>query len=149
PGIIPPPCHEVHQLFLEGCFWKGVSGRANQTVLGKTRYSDSAFRSSALSLGMPLPARLRTVFFGSATHRFALMLGYPTVFIAQMFLLNRHSHARIMSALRFLLFLTVLLYSLCGLALPVSFAQEAHLHSAKAGDVEIWSRGPQQKRGDL
>ena len=23
------------------------------------------------------------------------------------------------------------------------------LHSAKAGDVEIWSRGPQQKRGDL
>ncbi len=36
-----------------------------------------------------------------------------------------------------------------GSALPVSVAQQLHLHSGKAGDVEIWSRGPQQKRGDL
>jgi LPS-assembly protein len=77
------------------------------------------------------------------------MLGYPTVFIAQMFRLNRHSHAWIPSALRFFLFSTALFYLLCGLSLHVSRAQQPGLHSAKAGDVEIWSRGPQQKRGDL
>ena len=77
------------------------------------------------------------------------MLGYPTDFIAQMFRVNGHFHARITSALRFLLILTTLLYSLFGPVLLGSHAQQAGLHSVKAGDVEIWSRGPQQKRGDL
>jgi LPS-assembly protein len=77
------------------------------------------------------------------------MLGYPTVFIAQMFPVNGHSHARILSALRFFLFFATLFYFFCGPALQVSPAQQIRLHSGKAGDVEIWSRGPQQKRGDL
>ncbi|MGB7283720.1 MAG: LPS assembly protein LptD [Candidatus Acidiferrum sp.] len=77
------------------------------------------------------------------------MLGYPTVFIDQMFRVNGRSHARITSALRFLLFFTALFYLFCGTSLRVSFAQQAPLHSTKAGNVEIWSRGPQQKRGDL
>jgi LPS-assembly protein len=77
------------------------------------------------------------------------MLGYPTVFIEQMFRVNGHSHARIASLLRFVLLLTALLFSLCGPALPVSFAQQIRLHAGTGGDVEIWSRGPQQKRGDL
>lgn len=77
------------------------------------------------------------------------MLGYPTVFIAQMFRLNRHSHARIRSALRFLFLCTSLACSLSGPALPSASARQAPLHSAKTGDVEIWSRGPQQKRGNL
>ena len=78
------------------------------------------------------------------------MLGYPTVFIAQMFRVNGRSHARIMSAPRFFLLLSdAPLFSLLGPILPVSAAQRIRLHSAKAGNVEIWSRGPQQKRGDL
>ncbi|MGC1485305.1 MAG: LPS assembly protein LptD [Candidatus Acidiferrum sp.] len=77
------------------------------------------------------------------------MLGYPTDFIAQMFRVNGRFHARITSALRLFLFFTAILYSLCGLALPVSLAQQVRLRSSKGGDVEIWSRGPQQKRGDL
>jgi LPS-assembly protein len=66
-----------------------------------------------------------------------------------MFRLNRQYHARILSALRFFFCFAALFYSFAGPALSVSFAQQAALHSAKAGDVEIWSRGPQQKRGDL
>jgi LPS-assembly protein len=77
------------------------------------------------------------------------MLGYPTVFIAQMFRVNGRSHARIMSAPRLFLFLATFLYFLYSPALPVSSAQQGRLHSAKAGNVEIWSRGPQQKSGDL
>ncbi|MHB8499475.1 MAG: LPS-assembly protein LptD [Candidatus Acidiferrales bacterium] len=102
----------------------------------ETCNTHSAFRSAALRSA-------------STTHPPTRMLGYPTVFIAQMFRVNVHSHARITSTLRFFLFFTALLYSLYGPALPVSFAQQVRLHSSKSGDVEIWSRGPQQKRGDL
>ncbi|MGH9744440.1 MAG: LPS-assembly protein LptD, partial [Candidatus Acidiferrum sp.] len=77
------------------------------------------------------------------------MLGYPTVSIAQMFRVNRRSHARIPSALRFFLLFTALFYSLFGLTLPGSLAQQVLLHSKKGGEVQLWSRGPQQKRGDL
>jgi LPS-assembly protein len=66
-----------------------------------------------------------------------------------MFRVNGHFHARTTSALRFLLSFTALLYSLFGPTLPVSAAQQIRLPSGKGGDVEIWSRGPQQKRGDL
>ena len=77
------------------------------------------------------------------------MLGYSTVFIGKMFRVNCLSHALSMSVLRFFFYLVTLLSSLCGLALPVCFAQQVRLHSNKGADVEIWSRGPQQKRGDL
>ena len=64
-----------------------------------------------------------------------------------MFRVNFHSHARTTSALRLFLSLSALLFPLCELA--SSAAQQIRLHSNKAGEVEIWSRGPQQKRGDL
>jgi LPS-assembly protein len=76
------------------------------------------------------------------------MLGYPTVSKVQMSRLTGHSHARILSALR-PIFSLLALFSLYAAASPVSPAQQAPLHAAKAGNVEIWSRGPQQKRGDL
>jgi LPS-assembly protein len=122
---------------------------ANRPVLRQTRYIDFAFRSAAPSAKTPLPALAPLQLFGFATHPPSRMLGYPTVFIAQMFRVNGRSHARILSAPRFFLFLTTLLYFFFGPPLPQSTAQQAPLHSAKAGNVEIWSRGPQQKRGDL
>src|SRR5580704_3590925 len=126
-----------------------VSGMANQPVFRQTRRAHSAFRSRASSHPAHLGLWLRAAPLLSATHPPTRVLGYPTVFIAQMFRVNRHSHARIMSALRFFLLLAALLYSLYGLTLPGSAAQQIRLHSGKPGDVEIWSRGPQQKRGDL
>jgi LPS-assembly protein len=122
---------------------------ANQPVFRQTRGAHSAFRSHASSPPAHLRVGLRAVPLLSATHPPTRVLGYPTVFIAQMFRVNRHSHARIMSALRFFLLLAALLYSLYGPTLPGSAAQQIRLHSGKPGDVEIWSRGPQQKRGDL
>jgi LPS-assembly protein len=76
------------------------------------------------------------------------MLGYSTVFIVQMLRVKVHSHARTTSALRLFLSLAMLLFSFCGLT-PLAAAQQPQLHSSKAGEVEIWSRGPQQKKGDL
>ncbi|HTQ61807.1 MAG TPA: LPS assembly protein LptD [Candidatus Solibacter sp.] len=89
------------------------------------------------------------LFLAPATHPRDRMLGYPTVFIVEMLRVNGRSHARIMSALRFFHYLAILLFLVGGPALRVAFAQKVHLHPGKAGDVEIWSRGPQQKRGDL
>ncbi len=114
-----------------------------------TRNTDSAFRSATVRVKTPLRALLLAALSGLATQRHNRMLGYRTVFITQMFRVNDCSHARIMSALRFFLFFTALLYSLYGPATPVSAAQQIRLHSGKGGDVEIWSRGPQQKHGDL
>jgi LPS-assembly protein len=121
---------------------------ANQPVFRQTRRTHSAFRSNPPRT-LP-PIRISPDgFLASATHPFSRMLGYPTVFIAQMLCVNVHSHARTLSALRFFLSLTILLFSLFGPALHASHAQQIRLHSGKAGDVEIWSRGPQQKHGDL
>ncbi len=122
---------------------------ANQSVFRQTRNDDSAFRSAPFSAKIPLPVWLRVVHLGSATHRRSRMLGYATVFIAQMFCVNVHPQARTRSALRLSLFLAMPLYFLFGPALPLSRAQQIRLHSGQAGNVEIWSRGPQQKRGDL
>ncbi|MGC1619860.1 MAG: LPS assembly protein LptD [Candidatus Acidiferrum sp.] len=119
-------------------------------MLTQTRNNHSAFRFAPARAEAPLAASPHFTFLGSATHPRTRMLGYPTVFIAQMFRLNRHSHARIPSVPRFFLFFfTALFCFLCGPGQPVSLAQQPPLHSAKAGDVEIWSRGPQQKRGNL
>src|SRR5580704_15282651 len=126
-----------------------VSGLAKRPVLLQTRYIDSAFRSAAPIAKTPSGARPPALLLRLATHPSGRMLGYPTVFIAQMFRVNGRSHARIMSAPRFFLFLAMLLYFLPSPALPVSVAEQGGLHSVKAGIVEIWSRGPQQKRGDL
>jgi len=77
------------------------------------------------------------------------VLGYPTVFIDFMFRVNGYLHARTLSALRLRIFLTVLLFFLPGSAANVTLAQQIRLPSGKGGIVEIYSRGPQQKRGDL
>jgi len=122
---------------------------ANRPVLRQTRDTVTAFRFTAFHAETLLRASPSALPLSSATHPPSRMLGYPTVFIAQMFRVNGRSHARITSAPRFSLFLATLLYFLYSPTLPVSSAQQAPLHSAKAGNVEIWSRGPQQKRGDL
>jgi LPS-assembly protein len=122
---------------------------ANQPVLRQTRRTPSAFRFNPSPLLTHIRLSLPDSFLPSATHPTNRMLGYSTVFIAQMLRVNVHSHARTLSALRFFLSFTILLFSLFALALPPSRAQQIRLHSGKAGDVEIWSRGPQQKRGDL
>ena len=100
-------------------------------MLRQTHHTPVAFRFSA-----------------SATHPPGRVLGYLTVFIVQMLRVNGHTHARIVSALR-LLFVLIVLFFFYGPASPVSAAQQVRLRSGKGGDVEIWSRGPQQKRGDL
>ncbi len=122
---------------------------ANQPVLRQTRRTRSAFRSNPSQLLARILIALPDVFLPSATHPPSRMLGYPTVFIAKMLRVNAHSHARTLSALPSFLSFTILLFSLFGPALFPSRAQQIRLHSGKAGDVEIWSRGPQQKRGDL
>lgn len=122
---------------------------AIRPVTRKTRHAHSAFQHPSSLAAPALCALLPPKLSASATHPRTRMLGYPTVFIAQMFRLNRRSHARTTSAPRLFLFLMAFFYSLCGPSTPVSIAQQSPLHSAKAGDVEIWSRGPQQKRGDL
>jgi LPS-assembly protein len=61
------------------------------------------------------------------------------------------SHARIVSALRFFLAFAALLAISFAFDAPLSRAQaqQTPFQSTKAGDVQIWSRGQQQKRGDL
>jgi LPS-assembly protein len=71
-------------------------------------------------------------------------------------------HARALSALRFSLILISLLSVFFGPSVRISFAQQAAAqrptnqaqspqqpHSNKVGEAEIWSTGPQQKRGDV
>lgn len=78
------------------------------------------------------------------------MLGYPIVFTVKMLRVNGRSHARIVSALRFSLRLTPLFLVLFFLVSPAALhAQRIRLRGAKAGEVEISSSCPQQKRGDL
>jgi LPS-assembly protein len=122
---------------------------ANQPVHRQTRRTHSAFRFDASSAPSRLGARGPAVLPGPATHPRSRVLGYRTVLIREMFRVNGHFHARTTSAPRFLVFLATLVYSLVGPALPVCHAQQIRLHAGKAGDVEIWSRGPQQKRGDV
>ncbi|MGA2097756.1 MAG: LPS assembly protein LptD [Candidatus Acidiferrum sp.] len=117
-----------------------------KTLCNHPAFPAAVFATPSSSLA-PAPALLSC----SATHLPNPMLGYPTVFNVQMFRLTGHTHARIVSALRSLIFLIALL-SLYGPASPISSAQQsqqAPLHSNKAGNVEIWSRGPQQKQGDV
>ena len=75
------------------------------------------------------------------------MLGYRPDFSAQMFRVNGFFRARILSALRYFLCFAALL-SFWSSAPPRCSAQQIRLHSS-AGEVEISSRLPQQKRGEL
>jgi LPS-assembly protein len=74
------------------------------------------------------------------------MLGYPTAFFECMFRLNRHSYARILSALAQLFILTTLAFALSNSAA----AQQVKLPARKgAGIADLSSSGPQQRKGDL
>src|SRR5690348_4115353 len=126
-----------------------VSGRANQPVFRETRHTLYAFRCALFRAPVSLRAIRHPVHSSFATHRRSRVLGYSTVSIGKMFRVNGRPHARIMSALRFSFLCTALLFSLSGPVLPSAFAQQIRLHSNKGADIEIWSRGPQQKRGDL
>src|ERR1700675_690199 len=117
--FFPPVCKAGHHTSSTPRRASIVSGMANQSVFRQTRNDDSAFRSAPFSAKIPLPVWLRVVHLGSATHRRSRMLGYATVFIAQMFCVNVHPQARTMSALRLSLFLAMPLYFLFGPALPL------------------------------
>lgn len=115
----------------------------------ETRHTLYAFRWATFPAAASLPAIRHPVHSSFATHPRSRVLGYSTVSIGKMFRVNGRPHARILSTLRFPFLCTALLFSLSGPVLPSAFAQQIRLHSNKGADVEIWSRGPQQKRGDL
>jgi LPS-assembly protein len=83
------------------------------------------------------------------------MLGYFTVSIVKMHPQTGRVKARAISSSRLFVTSTVLFVGFSMLFLSPAAAQQAqpahssHPRSAKAGQVEIWSSGPQQKRGDL
>src|SRR5580704_15883864 len=106
-----------------------VSGMAKQPVFRQTRGTHSTFRAHASIAPAHLCARVPAVFLTSATHHRSRVLGYPTVFIAQMFCVNGRSHARVTSALRSFVFLIALLFSFVARALPNPWAQQIRLHS--------------------
>src|SRR5689334_1552247 len=126
-----------------------VSGKANEPVFRETRHTLHAFRCATFHASLSLCAILHPVRSSFATHPRNRVLGYSTVSIGKMFRVNGRSHARIMSALRFSFVCTALLFSLSWSVLPSASGQQIRLHSNKGADIEIWSRGPQQKRGDL
>jgi LPS-assembly protein len=76
------------------------------------------------------------------------MLGYLAVSIGRFFSVNRHFHARNLSALRPFLLLTIFL-SLAGPGIQVTPAQETRKPSSKGGVAELSSSGPQQRKGEL
>src|SRR5208282_5546497 len=129
PRILSPPVHKAgHHTSSVPRSASIVSGEANRPVLRQTRRTGHAFRSTAFSAAKPLHSLPPLPLFGLATHPTSRMLGYPTVFIAQMFRVNGHSHARILSALRFFLIFTLLLFASNGPEPPVFAAQQTHLH---------------------
>ena len=77
------------------------------------------------------------------------MLGYPAVSNVQMFCAHGRSYAGSFSAPRFFFCLTALSFASIFSASVPAAAQRIHLRSPKGGEVEIWSSGPQEKRGDL
>lgn len=118
-------------------------------VLRETRDAQIAFR---LAFFFRTGARGRlfaALAFPCATHPRDRVLGYPTDFIAQMFRVNGCKHARICSALRCCFSRAAFLFCFCALLSPLCRPQQIRLHSGAGGEVEIWSRGPQQKQGDL
>jgi LPS-assembly protein len=125
-----------------------VSGMANPPVPRVTHRADSAFRSTLCASEIPRYALSLAFRFRSATHRRGRMLGYLSVFIGKMFRVNGYFYARTLSALRLILVL-IALFAVYVLALPASSAQQIRLRATKGGEVELWSSGPQQKRGDL
>src|SRR6266852_3837576 len=90
-----------------------------------------------------------------ATHRLPLpsnpydrMLGYPTVFIDRMFRVNRHSHARTLSALRRFSLPAGLLFAIGAVAPRIAFPQQTRFPSNKGGVASLEAK-TQSRKGDL
>jgi len=77
------------------------------------------------------------------------MLGYPIVFIDRMFRVNRHPRARVLSALRpILFFLAGPLLALAVLPPRIVSAQQTRFPSAKGGVADLEAK-TQSRRGDV
>ena len=141
PGIIPPPCHGAHQLFLE---WPTNPCSDRRATL-LFRFELPSFLVKTVSfVSLPqLPSRLG---YTSPRPHARLSNCFHRQNVLREWLLSCPDKVRapLTSSRSRHFFLCC-----AGRRSPVSFAQQVHLHPAKAGDVEIWSRGPQQKRGDL
>jgi LPS-assembly protein len=88
--------------------------------------------------GLPLPS-----------NPYDRMLGYPTVFIDCMLRLNRHLHARFLSALRPYYFLPVALHLMIAGAMPIiASAQQTRFPSSKGGIANLEAK-TQSRKGDV
>jgi len=78
------------------------------------------------------------------------MLGYRTYPIGHIFRVNRHSHARNSSKLRFVPLTTLLSLAVFffDTAAPAN-AQQIHTPPAKGGVAELSAKGPQRRQGNL
>ncbi|MDP9338026.1 MAG: LPS assembly protein LptD [Acidobacteriota bacterium] len=79
------------------------------------------------------------------------MLGYPTVFMAYMYLVNRHLSPRNIPAARCHcpVFAILFIFFCAGPLTSQAAAQQAHLPFKTGGVAELSSSGPQSRRGDL
>jgi LPS-assembly protein len=79
------------------------------------------------------------------------MLGYPTAFVACMFLVNCQSHPRNSAAAHLPSFVTTVffIFVLAGLATVDANGQQTRLPFKTGGIAELSSSGPQSRRGDL
>src|SRR5260370_10807999 len=76
------------------------------------------------------------------------MLGYPTVFIDRMFRVNRHSHARGLSALRRFFPPAALLFAIGAAAPHTSSPQQTRFPSSKGGVATLEAK-TRSRKGDL
>jgi LPS-assembly protein len=111
--------HTAHHMFLEG---------QTKPVESQTRRSVVTFQR-APSPSIPLYP----------------VLGYPTAFIDRMLRMNLHSRARILSALRSLVFLIA---PLAAPPAPLAGAQQVRLPPSKSGIAELEAK-TQGRRGDV
>src|SRR5882762_6794553 len=94
-------------------------------------------------------ARCRTAVSSPATQRAKPMLGYPTYSIIRILRVNRHSHARIFSALQFLFPIGLLFLVLIFANANAAEAQQIRPPAAKGGIAELSAKGPQRRQGNL
>ena len=77
------------------------------------------------------------------------MLGYPTAFMACMFLVNRHFQSRYRAAALYPWFIAIFLLAFAGSAKIQAAPQQTHVPFESGGVAELSSSGPQARRGDL
>jgi lipopolysaccharide assembly outer membrane protein LptD (OstA) len=76
------------------------------------------------------------------------MLGYPTVFIDRMLLVNRYPHAGVLSALRSYFLPAALLFALAGAMPFIASAQQTRFPSSKGGVANLEAK-TQSRKGDV